>query len=268
MMITDPERPLFSIITVTKANQAGLLATERSLAGQNPHLYEWLVADGGQVPETADYLRARPGSANPAVAWWDTRLDAGPYDAMNRALEHAKGEYVLFLNAGDCLAFPDLLAKLADVMAISGPDRPEFLYGDAIERLDNDRVMLKKSRKASCFVFGMFTHHQAMVYRRDRIGVLRFPRAYRIGADYAFTALYLQKVQRIMRVDFPICIFSSGGMAQSHPDEGRRDQHCIRKSFLGISPILSLLILWLQIIAFFLRKHCSPLYVCLRFRGI
>ena len=101
-----------SVITVVKDDLPGLKATAESLRYQDFADWEWLVKDGASSDGTAQAL----SELQPVPAWHESAVDAGIYDAMNQALPHAGGEWVLFLNAGDTLSEPVTLSRVAAVL--------------------------------------------------------------------------------------------------------------------------------------------------------
>jgi glycosyltransferase involved in cell wall biosynthesis len=102
-------RPLFSIITVNLNDAAGLRATAESVVGQSYAEYEWLVIDGGSSDNSLAVIREFEGR----IDAWSSGPDRGVYDAMNRGLRRARGDYLIFMNAGDRFAGPAVLGWLA-----------------------------------------------------------------------------------------------------------------------------------------------------------
>ena len=76
-------------------------------------------------------------------------------------------------------------------------ERPDFIYGDALEQGAGNRLLIKRARSHHFKWYGMFTHHQAMVYRRAVVEGQWFDLAWKIGADYAFTLDTLSKSVRV-----------------------------------------------------------------------
>lgn len=198
-------KPRFSIVTITKNNLAGLRRTLHSLHEQRCQDYEWIVIDGGSTDGTLDHFK-------PALS----EADKGIYDAMNKGLERAQGDYILFLNAGDTLVDPYILENIA-------PCHADFIYGDAIE---GNHIKPAKHAIAQ----GMITHHQAMFYRRNKIGILRFDLSHPIAADYDFTWHFLKGCQTIIHIPLPVCNYEEGGWSQQRTKQGRREQFIIRRA--------------------------------------
>jgi putative colanic acid biosynthesis glycosyltransferase len=240
--------PLFSIITVSLENCDGLQRTHQSLTGQSCRDFDWIVVDGGSRDGTLEYLLAHQRD----LAWWRSAPDCGLYDAMNIGLVVATGEYLIFLNAGDTLAGPSTLELLAE--QVRHGERPDFIYGDTLEQGAGNRLLIKRARSHHLKWYGMFTHHQAMVYRRAVVEGQWFDLTWKIGADYAFTLDTLSKSVRVARVDAPLVLFQSGGRSQTQAALGRWDQAQIRRSRLNMSVVSCFLIMIAQYAAISIRR--------------
>lgn len=211
------KNPLFSIVTVTLNNFPGLEATWKSLQKQSCRNFEWIVIDGGSKDYTASFLQR-------TNAHWVSEKDDGIYDAMNKGLDRASGDYILFLNAGDKLTNPYTLDMLHTIAA----KNPDFIYGDSYES-DGQSKHYKPARANAKIARGMFTHHQSMLYKREVIGDTRFDTKYKIAADYDFTVRFLKNAKAIFYAPVPLCIFESGGISQQNAKTGRREEFLIRR---------------------------------------
>ncbi len=249
---------LFSIITVTRNNLEGLKHTHACLKAQTCGAYEWIVIDGASDDGTPDYLEKTP-------ARWISEPDEGIYDAMNKGIESATGEYLLFLNAGDALAAPEILEQVAAYLE-EAANHPAMLYGDALEEATgNDAPALKPARAHSKAVWGLFTHHQAILYRRGSIGVLRYDTRYKIAADYDFTLRFLdQNRQDAVSLPLTVCLFEAGGISQKQTRLGRREQALIRRRVLCTPALLNAAIVSKQIIAQSLKDYVPTVYWCFK----
>lgn len=106
----------------------------------------------------------------------------------------------------------------------------------------------------------MFTHHQAMIYRRDLTGALRYDENYKIAADYKFTLQFLQNAETIVYAPFPLCLFESGGISQQQAVQGRAEQHKIRAALGIVTPLKNHMISLQQKIIWTLRRTFPNLY--------
>ncbi|MCG5239801.1 glycosyltransferase [Azospirillum doebereinerae] len=262
--MTPPEaaRGGLAILTVTRNDRTGLMATRGTLRAQTEQDFTWVVVDGASTDGTAEWLRDHGDE----MGWWRSAPDTGPFDAMNHALDAARTlgcEHALFLNAGDRLAGPDSAALLRDAVRLH-PDAT-LLYGDALERLGDERILLKPSRSHRWAALGMFTHHQAMLYRIAALTGLRFDDRYAIAADYAFTLAAMGRGAAV-HLPFAICVFAPNGLSQRNPAQGRREQSLIRRELLGHGPLRETLLQTAQRSATALRRHFPAAYAKWRFR--
>lgn len=241
--------PVFSIITVTKDNLGGFLATRKSVEAQSFKGYEWIVIDGNSSDGTKEFLP--PDAVSEA--------DSGIYDAMNKGIDRARGDYILFLNAGDTLADADILRTVSKAIEAHAPD---FIYGDALEG-----GFYKKARPHTKIDWGMFTHHQAMIYRREMIGALRYDDTVTIAADYGFTFRFLKGAQNIHYIPCAICIFEEGGVSQRQRRTGRLQQFAQRAKYKACSPLKNVIVYGGQSCSAFLRENFPGLYCRIKARS-
>jgi glycosyltransferase involved in cell wall biosynthesis len=193
----------FSIVTVTHNAAAVLPGTLESLRAQRDAEYEWVLADGGSTDATMQIAR----SFDAAPASLVSEPDRGIYDAMNKAVARAQGDWVYFLNADDALAAPDVLARVAaragDADLVVGRvlvvgDGPDVLRG--YDHLTPRRLLFD----SLC--------HQAVFARRnlfERFGV--FDLQYRYAADYDWLLRVWRGGARVVFEDSVVARFRAGG---------------------------------------------------------
>lgn len=150
-----------SIITITYNNLKGLKKTVQSVFDQKYSNIEFIIIDGGSEDTTAQYLQENTNK----ITYWVSEPDKGIYNAMNKGLSVASGNYVHFLNAGDGYASSDVLSiffeKEQNIPFIRGTQICN--YGDRTqiwENLGDKRVTL----------YDMYINtmlHQATFIRRD-----------------------------------------------------------------------------------------------------
>ena len=116
----------FSIITVCLNAGQDLLDTVQSTLGQTYENFEIIVKDGGSRDGSMEKLPADPRIR---VV---TRKDTGIYDAMNQAVEEAKGDYLIFMNCGDYFYAPQTLETIANAI---GEEKAPLYYGNCYDRL-------------------------------------------------------------------------------------------------------------------------------------
>lgn len=171
--------PRFSIVTVCRNAERVIASSGLSLRHQTYRDYEWLVIDGGSTDTTLEVIAGLAVQPSRVTS----EPDRGIFDAMNKAVALACGEWIYFLNAGD--AFADN-AVLADVAAgVDAHPTAELLWGDMIY-FGPAGEWLRRYRhvRRSTLVFDDL-NHQAVFARRglfERLG--RFNLDFRTSADY------------------------------------------------------------------------------------
>ncbi|MFZ3274524.1 MAG: glycosyltransferase, partial [Lutibacter sp.] len=114
---------LLSIITINFNNLEGLKKTMASVLGQTWKEFEYIIIDGGSTDGSAAYIESQSQHLN----YWVSESDKGIYNAMNKGIKVAHGEYLLFLNSGD--EFYDLEVLEKNNAAIHTED---FVYFDIL----------------------------------------------------------------------------------------------------------------------------------------
>ncbi len=249
--------PIFSIITVTKNNCGGLAKTATSITNQQRiDGFEWIIIDGASTDGTLAQLDTLSAHSL-------SEPDDGLYDAMNKGIALATGEYIMFLNAGDQLARVDTLQAIIETLMALGPD---FVYGDALEDTAYGQFM-KPAKPYTRYPYGMFTHHQSMIYKRALLQGLRYDQNYQIAADYDLTCRVLKHANDVHYMPVPLCIFESGGLSQQNAHIGRREQFEIRQHLKLLPRWRSALLYGQQSLGWAFRSFCPALFWHLRKRG-
>ena len=181
----------FSVVTVCLNAADTILTTMRSVMEQTYLNYEYIIWDGQSEDETPEIIRQNTKSELIRVF---SEPDTGLYNAMNKAIDHCRGDYILFLNSGDTLADPTVLADVADRIAADGK-RAELYFGDVIRKTDKGDVLETYRGKDVVFrllLAGRMPCHQSIFTDTDLMRKYRFDESYSITADYNF----LMKCQR------------------------------------------------------------------------
>lgn len=252
--------PLISIVSIALNNLKGLQKTYKSIENQTFKGFEWVVIDGVSDDGTREWLTKTPEIGLDSC--WISEKDQGIYDAMNKGIDQAEGQYILFLNAGDELAGPNVLQTLSQ--KIKSSNNPDFVYGDAYEEGQNGQKLYKKARHASKIASGMITHHQAMLYRRSVIGKDRYDLSYQLAADYDFTARFLKRAKTDLYCDKALCVFEAGGISQKNAKTARGEEFQIRQVLELCSAPMNLLTTMRQTLAAALKSTAPAVYYKLR----
>lgn len=204
-----PTAPQLSIIIATWNAARTFERCLHSITGQDFTHWELLIADGASTDGTVDLIRRHEQH----ITWWQSRKDAGIYDAWNQALVHARGAYVCFLGADDAWADEGALTRL--YVAI-GTQKYDLVTSRG---LIFDPVTGKKERFGSAWDYRrlgrrMVVCHPGLLHRRslfEDYGL--FDTRYRIAGDLDFL-LRLPPDTRAMHVDNTSVLIESAGVSR------------------------------------------------------
>jgi glycosyltransferase involved in cell wall biosynthesis len=149
-----------SIITVCYNNKNGLIKTIDNVRNQTFKDYEFIIIDGGSKDGSKEIIEAN----KELFSFWCSEPDGGIYQGMNKGIDHAIGEYCLFLNSGDWLAHKDVLKKVFE----KGYNE-DILYGDVLKVRGRKKRLLTYSEHLTFKDFYNVTppiHHQAAFIKR------------------------------------------------------------------------------------------------------
>lgn len=201
-----------SIITINYDNRDGLQRTIDSVVGQSFTDYEWIVIDGGSTDGSRELIERYADH----FAYWCSEPDKGIYNAMNKGIGHAKGDWFLFLNSGDWLYGNDVLQKVFPV-----PNDADILYGDVMYHWPDKRGMEidEKPENLSLYFFYKDTLcHQATFYKKGIFDNHKYNEEFRICADWALYIQLLQEGYHFKHLPFCVANFAQDGIS-THLDE-------------------------------------------------
>lgn len=226
--------PLFSIITVCFNSASQLERTIESVDSQSCRLYEHIIVDGASTDGTDMVLDAAANGLRRALS----EPDHGIYDAMNKGLGMARGDYLIFLNAGDRFHGNDVLQAYADV--IMDNDYPGIVYGqtDLVNadgrRIGDRHLHAPDELTLQSFAEGMVVCHQAMAVLR-RIAPL-YDVGYRFSADYDWCIKCLQHSRCNVCMDRVVCDYLSEGMTTANRRASLIERYRIMSRYYGALP--------------------------------
>jgi glycosyltransferase involved in cell wall biosynthesis len=148
-----------------------------SVADQDYPRREYIVIDGASNDGTLEILRRRASE----VSQWFSEPDEGIYQAMNKGVRFATGDYVCFMNAGDRFAASDTLSR----MLVPAP-KAELLWGDCIIRSDRGEEYDSACNVLPRLHRQMTVCHQSLFTRRAALLARPYNESFRIAADYDF----------------------------------------------------------------------------------
>lgn len=175
-------KPLISVITVVYNALPTLEATILSVLEQQRELFDYWIIDGGSTDGSVEIIRRYEHE----LAGWISEPDSGIYDAMNKGIDRAKGDWLYFLGADDQLSKGIILTVSAHLNPILAA-----VYGDVI--YDTGHIM--HSKLSHRMILENTLHHQATFYNRSLFTDFRYDKAYRVISDYELNLqIYLRKL--------------------------------------------------------------------------
>jgi len=201
--------PRLTIVTVTYNAQEHIQATLQSILAQTFLQLEWLLVDGGSSDRTVSVAKALLEKSN-MVFRIVSEPDQGIYDAMNKGLKLAQGDYILFLNAGDVLYGPQSLGSLFE-------DNPteDLLYAPlALMRRGQLQKIIPVPPKLGWkdWVRGMVVSHQGMLFRRKV--ALPYDLSFRYTSDLDWCIRCLKQATSTRVHPHPLVCYQGGGFSE------------------------------------------------------
>lgn len=206
-MNQDPY-PSITVATVTYNAAQTLQRTLKSVAAQTYPNIEHLIVDGCSKDNTMElvhqYVEQNTRETVPHQINLINEPDKGLYDAMNKAIQAAEGEYLCFLNAGDCFHSPDTLKQLMEQIRWDADPKchPAVLYGetDLVDAeghfIRHRRLRAPKKLSFRSFLQGMLVCHQSFYVRTDLAREELYDLKYRFSADYDWCIRIMKRARR------------------------------------------------------------------------
>lgn len=229
-------KPLFSIITVSYNAASTIPATLASVREQTCRLYEYILIDGASADDTVK-LASESGIEPMTII---SEKDKGIYDAMNKGLGIATGDYVIFLNAGDSFHSAHTLQLIAD--AIMDNDYPGIVYGQtqivdsSRKRIGDRHLTAPADLTLDSFKNGMVVCHQAFIVLRKLVD--NYDTRYRFSADYEWCIRCLQRSQRNCYIDRILIDYLSEGVTTANHRASLLERFRIMSHYFGFFPTL------------------------------
>lgn len=228
-----------SIVTINYNNAEGLRRTLASVAAQTYRGIEHIVVDGasadGSVNVIREYDALNSSSENPLAVSWSSEPDNGIYNAMNKGIKRASGDYIQILNGGDILASDDVVEKMLAALEVNG--NPDFLYGNMVKKDYSSGTVVGKSEKVEHslrqYYSGTMNHDCCYINRRlyEKYGL--YDESLKIVSDWKW---FLQAIGmgdvRPIYVDIDVTIFDASGISETNMELRDRERRRVLEETL------------------------------------
>lgn len=221
-------KPTITIVTCTYNAAATLRRTLDSVKGQTYARVEHIIVDGMSGDGTTTIAQTYVDEVNSAATERHARAivepDGGLYDAMNKGIAAATGDYLLFLNAGDKLHASDTLAVVADTIGQGSDTAVAYGDTDIVDAggrfLCRRRLTPPKRLTWRSFRWGMLVCHQAFYVRRDIALTVAYDLRYRYSADVDWCIRVMKEAERRGQQ-----MLNTGAVLVDYLDEGLTTRH-------------------------------------------
>lgn len=223
--------PKVSIITISYNAEQYIVRTIESVINQTYKNIEYIIIDGASKDETVNIVKQYESHVDIFVS----EPDKSHFDAMNKGIDKATGDYVLFMNAGDCIHKP---TSLEDMMKDSqGEDliysRAEFIDEEGNRRPWHKTTPLPAKIKARSFLNGMVVCHHCMVVKRSITPYYKLG-PWKVSNDIEWAIRVMKQVKNVHFLDDIFCLYLEGGISEEQRIQAVKERFNISVKHFGI----------------------------------
>lgn len=225
-------QPKLSVITVVYNGVKDIERTMLSVLNQTYPNIEYILIDGQSTDGTLELINKYTDRIK-----LTSEKDEGIYDAMNKGLALATGDYVLFMNSGDEIYASDIVAKV-----FASADDADIYYGETEMIDENGQSLGQRRHKAPAifswrsFKYGMNVSHQAIYIKRALTEL--YDRQYHLSADIDWIIRAVKKAKKIVKVNGYVAKYLVGGMSKLKHRQSLQERFHIMKRYYGLIPTL------------------------------
>ena len=205
--------PLVSVITVVRNASEMLRKTILNVCEQTMEDLEYVVVDGASTDNTVQVIKEN----QQVIEKWVSEPDKGIYDAMNKGVRMASGQWVIFMNAGDIFASPDVLEKIFEEKPVE-----DVIYGDVVKHDDRGLSYIKKAEPVHN-AHRMFFCHQSSLVKRELLLQYPFDIRHKMSADFKFFKQMVLMKRTFRKYEGPVSEFDTTGVSNALRSKGLAD---------------------------------------------
>ena len=226
-------KPTFSVITVTYNAEKVLEETIQSVISQTYRNVEYIIVDGASKDNTLKIIEKYQGYISLMVS----EPDKGLYDAMNKSIQMATGDYLCFLNAGDKLHENNTLQRIAETL--NDKELPDVVYGETaivdeegnflhMRRLSTPEHLTWKSFKQ-----GMLVCHQSFLAKRELALKHPYDLQYRFSADFDWCIRIMKEAKCLHNTRLTLVNYLNEGMTTRNHKASLKERFRIMAKHYG-----------------------------------
>lgn len=249
-----------SVITVVYNDRLHIKKTIENVLAQDYPYVEYIIVDGDSTDGTKDIIQYYASALH-----FVSEQDDGIYNAMNKGMRMATGDYMIFMNSGDCFTKHSSISEVMSWVDCNKP-LPVMIYGN-YRKISDCVSSIIPARSFRKVWYGAFASHQSSFYNRSFLleKDLWYDESYRIAADYKLNLALVRFSQgNILYV--PVCVsdFDMFGLSSMNQDLGLTEADRARQEVLQMGWLHRKLIIGLQLGARFFRTYFRRLYEIIR----
>ena len=204
---STPERPLITVVTVVSNGEKTLEQTIQSVVNQTYANVEYIIIDGASTDGTLDIIKKYEDK----IDYWQSEPDKGIYDAMNKGIGLATGEWINFMNAGDCFCNKNVLSNIFIMRNVSIFD---IVYGNPIDS-NGKSIKQYAPTKLNLFLARMVCH-QAIFAKKTCFIENLFNCKYKLIADRVWLHNLVKQKTKIKSLNINIVVYDCTGVSQNY----------------------------------------------------
>ena len=205
----------FTVITVCRNAEKGIAGTVKSVVGQTYRNIEYIICDGESTDHTVKIINDWQRKSGGVIHLFREK-DFGVYNAMNRGISRASGDYIIFMNVGDTFYDEDVLTKAAQKIEETG-EREAVYYGIAhlINSYRNEKFI--EYKKPFCgmidrVLLGEMPCHQSMIANKKYLREHYFNESYKYRADFEWIVYCCKRKVPMINLNLIICNYDGRGI--------------------------------------------------------
>ena len=214
-----------SIITINYNNDKGLSKTIKSIVSQSVRDYEWIVIDGGSSDNSISLLEQNKDR----FSYWVSEKDNGIYNAMNKGIIHATGDYIIFMNSGDTFLHSKVLQEIIPLLDKDIVAGSVFLAGTKTRKMSPNEL-------TPWWILNNNIPHQAEFIRRSLFSVIGlYAEDLSILSDLEFNLRASLKEFTYKSLNYDVATVEPGGISSTQTEKVTQEIKCIQERNLPLS---------------------------------
>lgn len=208
----------YSIITVNYNNKEGLRKTIESVIHQSFRDFEFIIIDGGSTDGSAEVLKEYDAQ----ISYWVSEPDGGIYQGMNKGIAKATGDYLNFMNSGDCFYSSEILEKVSNYQY-----NADFIVGKDYHynsEINKGHASIQPPRTTMMHFFMATLDHQSSFIKRDLFKDSPYDESHRLVSDWIFyTEKIVKENKQVQFIPDIVCRREEGGLSEQQWQKNRKE---------------------------------------------